>query len=127
MNEEPIKVINLFTRQQVVAKNTGTDLVPVVTVIDDQSLKLAEHVIKMIKAGDLIGLAIVGVNPKTDVPVVATTDSLPRLYQETLRLFALDLIKEGMIDNIHDRIEFKDSDTPDDEPISPEPEEPVVE
>ena len=115
MTEETIKVVNLFTRAKVTATVDVESGIPVVTVIDGESLKLAEHVIGMIRNGDLIGLAIVGVNPKSDVPVLAATDSLPRLYQETLRLFALDLVKEGMTDLIHDRIDWKDA------PLSPEP------
>jgi hypothetical protein len=129
MSEESIKVINLFTRQQVVA---ATDEVgkAVVVVIDEASLELAKHVIKMIAAGDLVGLAIIGVNPKLDVPVLAATDSLPRLYQETLRLFAIDLMKEGITDQIHERIEFRDSETLDESKTTSEeskdtPEEPV--
>lgn len=117
MNEEPIKVINLFTRQKVTATVDAESGIPVVTVIDDESLKLAEHIVEMIKSGDLMGLAIAGVNPKSDVPVLAATDSLPRLYHETLRLYGLKLVIEGIEDMIHERLNWKDA------PLSPEPEE----
>ena len=111
------RVVNLFTRQEVVAiagEPTQTGGAPVVTVIDAGSLELAERVVEMIKMGVLSGLGIVGVNTKTDVPVVAAVDTLPRLYQKTLALFAVDMLREGMEDNAHDSIRWQDAVTDED-------------
>lgn len=114
---EPPRVVNIFSRLPVVAiggEPVETGGAPVVRMIDTESLVLAERVVELIKAGTLSGLGIVGVNIVTDVPVVAAVDTLPRLYQKTLALFAVDMLREGMTDNAHDAIRWQDAASDDD-------------
>ncbi len=104
------RVVNIFTRAPVQAtvktdEETGEKTV---AIVDAESLRLAKHVVEMVESGTLTGLAICGVNLETMVPIVAAVDSLPRLFQKTVLLFGLEMLREGITDSVHDNLQWRD-------------------